>query len=340
MILRLRPLPRPPSHLPLHPHRRCRARIPWLLQIPHKRTFTSTPTTRNNPSSSHYDILGVNSQVSPSDLKKRFYVLSKENHPDLHPGSKEHTTRFQQISESYTILADPEKRKKYDRDVMGTRRNKPRGSEGGFAGSRPATGLSKRRGTFRGPPPSYFGNRAGQAKETNSANNKDNPSSDGNGNGETESSYAWGPEPQFPYTTTFNSQPVYRTQTAEDQRRERRNAAAAAAAAAEYDEAGDFWARFVIVTAVVIVGATIGSLVVGIADASGGSRGGGMVRGDGSLRRPLSGSANANASATSSSSASFGAGGIGGAAGIRGTGSTGIPGASGDEGTGIEKEKS
>ena len=224
------------------------------------RTFTTTPIFSQEAKPTHYDVLGVPPAISQPDLKKRFYVLSKENHPDLHPNSKEHTSRFQQISESYTVLADPDKRHKYDRDVMGSR---PTVQKGSFAGSRPATGLSKRRSTFRGPPPSGFGNRGNSSS--------------------SESTYAWGPEPQFQQTTDFNSQPVYRTQTMEDERRNRRNAAAQAATEA-FDVEGDFWGRLVIITGVIVSGITIGTLLVGVMEAT--PKAGGMVRGDGTLRRP------------------------------------------------------
>ena len=172
------------------------------------------------------------------------------------------------------MLADPEKRRKYDRDVMQTRPTVRSGS--GFAGSRPATGLSKRRSTFRGPPPSFSGGRPSGSQSQQGSEEA---------SGSSSYAYAWGPEPQFQQSSDFNPQPVYRTQTVEDQRREQRRAAAAAAAAqAEYDEDGDFWSKFVIVTVVIIVGTTVGGIVASTFDTK--PRGGGMVRGDGSLRRP------------------------------------------------------
>lgn len=74
------------------------------------------------------------------------------------------------ISEAYTTLSHTGSRAKYDRDVLQLHQHHahqapPRGSyhsshpptgAGGPAGGRPASGLSRRRGTFRGPPPSFF----------------------------------------------------------------------------------------------------------------------------------------------------------------------------------------
>jgi hypothetical protein len=67
------------------------------------------------------------------------------------------------ISEAYATLSHTEKRARYDRDVM--RHLNPRyhhhpakGSyhSTGPAGGRPASGLSRRRGTYQGPPPSFY----------------------------------------------------------------------------------------------------------------------------------------------------------------------------------------
>lgn len=71
------------------------------------------------------------------------------------------------ISEAYSTLSHTEKRAKYDRDVLrlhdksaqqhgGTHVRTGSYSSTGPAGGRPASGLSRRRGTFRGPPPSFY----------------------------------------------------------------------------------------------------------------------------------------------------------------------------------------
>jgi hypothetical protein len=67
------------------------------------------------------------------------------------------------ISEAYAVLGHADKRARYDRDVL--RRDpapahgvRPHGSyhSSNPAGGRPPSGLSRRRGTFQGPPPSFF----------------------------------------------------------------------------------------------------------------------------------------------------------------------------------------
>lgn len=95
---------------------------------------------------------------------RSFYSLSKKHHPDLHPNDPSASKRFVQISEAYHTLGSKEKRQRYDRDYTrvfsGSSSSPiPRGSyssAAGPAGSRPASGLSRRRTQFRGPPPSFY----------------------------------------------------------------------------------------------------------------------------------------------------------------------------------------
>ena len=62
-----------------------------------------------------YDRLGVDQNASDADLKKAFRKLSMKWHPDKNPDNNEEATKkFQEISEAYSILSDPEKRSKYD----------------------------------------------------------------------------------------------------------------------------------------------------------------------------------------------------------------------------------
>ena len=62
----------------------------------------------------YYEVLGVSKDASQDDIKKAFRKLTKENHPDLHPGDKACEERFKEGNEAYEVLSDPDKRKKYD----------------------------------------------------------------------------------------------------------------------------------------------------------------------------------------------------------------------------------
>ncbi len=63
-----------------------------------------------------YEILGLKKGASESDIKKAYYKLTRENHPDKVEADKrdEATKNFQKIGEAYEVLSDAEKRGIYD----------------------------------------------------------------------------------------------------------------------------------------------------------------------------------------------------------------------------------
>ena len=130
------------------------------VNVPFPRHFqTSTPW--RGETGDHYAVLGLEPTASQAAIKKQFYALSKTHHPDHNPNDPSASERFVKISEAYAVLGNPEKRTKYDRDTSGAtgapQTATRRGSHGSSAfGSRPASGLSKRRTQFRGPPPSFY----------------------------------------------------------------------------------------------------------------------------------------------------------------------------------------
>lgn len=62
-------------------------------------------------SKDYYNLLGVNRNASPEEIKHAFRKLAHQHHPDKNGGSGE---KFKEINEAYQVLGDPEKRKKYD----------------------------------------------------------------------------------------------------------------------------------------------------------------------------------------------------------------------------------
>jgi len=62
-----------------------------------------------------YAVLGVKKDASQDEIKRRYRKLAKELHPDLNPDEPDVVDRFKKVSAAYDILADPEKRAKYDR---------------------------------------------------------------------------------------------------------------------------------------------------------------------------------------------------------------------------------
>lgn len=61
----------------------------------------------------YYDILGVERDASPDDLKKAYRKLAREFHPDVNP-SPEAQDRFKDINAAFEVLSDPQKRQIVD----------------------------------------------------------------------------------------------------------------------------------------------------------------------------------------------------------------------------------
>ncbi|MFQ6102821.1 MAG: molecular chaperone DnaJ [Candidatus Glassbacteria bacterium] len=66
------------------------------------------------PRKDFYQILGLNEKASPEEIKKAYRKLAKKYHPDSNPNDPHVAERFKEISEAYSVLSDPEKRKQYD----------------------------------------------------------------------------------------------------------------------------------------------------------------------------------------------------------------------------------
>lgn len=69
-----------------------------------------------------YQILGVSPEDDEAKIKSVYRKVIKECHPDAHPGDKQAEERFKQVAEAYAILSDREKRKNYDEELAGTKR--------------------------------------------------------------------------------------------------------------------------------------------------------------------------------------------------------------------------
>jgi len=156
--LLLRSVARPPSpwtHTP-----------PPCIRPPRVSHFHTTTPLRSDSLPNHYETLHLPSTATPAEIKRQFYTLSKQHHPDRNPDDPTASTRFVAVSEAYHVLIVPEKRAQYDAQIhqserrgsgWGQSNGYPQGSYSSAAyGSRPASGLNKKRSTFRGPPPSFY----------------------------------------------------------------------------------------------------------------------------------------------------------------------------------------
>eukprot|EP00041_Stephanoeca_diplocostata_P034424 m.1173100 g.1173100 ORF g.1173100 m.1173100 type:complete len:548 (-) comp24520_c0_seq5:3009-4652(-) len=62
----------------------------------------------------YYDLLQVEPNATSEAIKKSYYKLARELHPDKNPGDADASERFQQLSQAYQVLSDPKLRQQYD----------------------------------------------------------------------------------------------------------------------------------------------------------------------------------------------------------------------------------
>ena len=98
----------------------------------------------------YYEALGVSRTASTEELQRAYRKLARQHHPDVNrdPGAEE---RFKEINEAYSVLSDPDTRKRYDRFGPDFRQI-PEGYEG-YAGA----GRAGRAGRPTSPGGSPFG---------------------------------------------------------------------------------------------------------------------------------------------------------------------------------------
>jgi len=61
----------------------------------------------------HYEVLGVERDAGPDEIKKAYRRLARELHPDVNP-SPEAAERFKLVTHAYDVLSDPKQREQYD----------------------------------------------------------------------------------------------------------------------------------------------------------------------------------------------------------------------------------
>lgn len=80
----------------------------------------------------YYEVLGIARNAAPEEIKKAYRRLAVKFHPDKNPGDKQAEERFKEAAEAYAVLADAEKRQRYDRFGR-----QGLGQQGGFGGFDP-----------------------------------------------------------------------------------------------------------------------------------------------------------------------------------------------------------
>ena len=81
----------------------------------------------------YYDVLGVNKNATPNELKSAYRKLAIKYHPDKNPGDKSAEDKFKEASEAYGVLSDKSKKENYDNFGHAAFENGG-GGRGGFSG--------------------------------------------------------------------------------------------------------------------------------------------------------------------------------------------------------------
>ena len=81
----------------------------------------------------YYDVLGINKNANPTEIKSAYRKLAVKYHPDKNPGDKSAEEKFKEASEAYGILSDKSKKENYDNFGHAAFENGG-GQSGGFGG--------------------------------------------------------------------------------------------------------------------------------------------------------------------------------------------------------------
>lgn len=135
-------------------------RLGASLTRPSQRRCADSSSMRMSTGADFYTVLGVERDVSPTDLKKAYKRAAIRSHPDVNtaPDAPE---RFKAVVEAYQTLSDSKERAKYDRSSRRSAgASSPRGARPRPPppGARPsgAYGASSRPGSSWEPPPRSY----------------------------------------------------------------------------------------------------------------------------------------------------------------------------------------
>jgi len=90
-------------------------RLPFHTGAPRRMAAASSSSSSGGGKRDPYDTLGVSKSASAAEIKKAYYKLAKQLHPDTNANKDEAKEKqFQDVQKAYETLSDPEKRQRYD----------------------------------------------------------------------------------------------------------------------------------------------------------------------------------------------------------------------------------
>ncbi|CUV07878.1 unnamed protein product [Cryptosporidium hominis] len=81
--------------------------------------------SKNVVDTTYYDLLSVSPNADADEIRRQYYRKAKQYHPDKNPDDADAKDKFQKLGEAYQILADPERRKRYDEYGIGATYDMP-----------------------------------------------------------------------------------------------------------------------------------------------------------------------------------------------------------------------
>jgi DnaJ-class molecular chaperone len=111
----------------------------------------------------YYETLGIGRGASEDQIRTAYRKLARKHHPDVNPGDKTAEEKFKELNEAYSVLSDPDKRKRYDELGANWKEGAEMRPPPGWQGTRVDLGDFERYGDFSEFFESLFGARPGRA---------------------------------------------------------------------------------------------------------------------------------------------------------------------------------